>query len=149
MSNPDSLETIIANAKRQIEARMTLLLTSLEDAPANPAVKPLGGRAFTIGSTELLSSGTWDVFYHDWAAQYAAIKGHLENAFQQQSALTALQSILDTGKERVVSQHVTRTYSPAIISVVRPIIAEAVEGLKLWYGTQPVSAPSIPGPGSP
>jgi hypothetical protein len=148
MPDEATLKTIIERANLQIAARMTMLLAALDEAPVNPAVTQISGRAFTVSSSELMASGRWDVFHHDWPAQYAAIKDHLTNVFQHRSSLTALQSILDTGKERLVAQHCTRDYNPALLLSIRPVLTEVVDGLQLWYGTQKPIEPESSGPGA-
>lgn len=119
MSTP-TLANAIAHALELIDQAAEACQSELAAQPDNPAIQRLSDRpsVFTVRSCKLFAHKTWDVFYHDWRAQYRLI-GQLIRAHR----FGALAEVLSSHSLRVRNAGLQR-FAPEVVENAKRITGD-------------------------
>lgn len=131
-SQETTLADALAAAMKQIDAACEDAAKRIGEQPDNPAVRRLDAskNAFVIQASEVFESKNWDVFRHDWLAQYRHIQQLLAD-----HKFGALSELLQTGSWYHAS-HGRRFFAPEVIENVKRITGDLRSAVKNVDATQ-------------
>lgn len=126
-----TLADMLAAAMKLIDEACDEAAKRIGEQPDNPAVERVGnGKGFVISSSEVFKTDNWDVFRHDWLAQYR----HVQQLLQDRK-FGALSELLSHGSYYKAS-HGRRFFAPEVIENVKRITGDLRAAVKHVDATQ-------------